>query len=154
MLRFTAPPAADAKKSPSRGRASSSDSSSSSTSSSDTEEGSTQVPTGSDPPAPVYEEYMSSPDSQAVGPEIGLAGSQQLLGLLEKVLAATSAPQQQEQPSPQEHQQAVAASPPKKQKVGGGGSERKPPPKTKKQLEEELSTIRDKLADITELLKP
>jgi len=106
---------------------------------------------------PVYEEYMSSPPTSqqpsstlADAPEDGTKNLVQVLERLEKALnqQQTQTAETSGSPPPQS-----GPSPSKKVKSAGGSASSQSSAKTKKQLEEVFATVRDKLHEVSELLK-
>jgi len=110
---------------------------------------------------PVYEEYMSSPPTSqqpsstlADAPEDGTKNLVQVLERLEKALnqQQTQTAETSGSPPPPPPPQS-GPSPSKKVKSAGGSASSQSSAKTKKQLEEVFATVRDKLHEVSELLK-
>jgi len=108
---------------------------------------------------PVYEEYMSSPPTSqqpsstlADAPEDGTKNLVQVLERLEKALnqQQTQTAETSGSPTPPP---TSGPSPSKKVKSAGGSASSQSSVKTKKQLEEVFATVRDKLHEVSELLK-
>ena len=154
MLRF------ESSQQPTANSPRSSSSSSSSTLSDPSDHSDSESTNKPDSTLPVYEEYMSSssPTSQQPSstltdaPEDGTKSLVQVLERLEKALnqQQTQTAEVSSSPPPPP---TSGPSPSKKVKSAGSSASSQSSVKTKKQLEEVFATVRDKLHEVSELLK-
>ena len=158
MLRF------ESSQQPTANSPRSSSSSSSSTLSDPSDHSDSESTNKPDSTLPVYEEYMSSssPTSQQPSstltdaPEDGIKSLVQVLERLEKALNQQQQTQTAEvssSPPPPPPPPTSGPSPSKKVKSAGSSASSQSSVKTKKQLEEVFATVRDKLHEVSELLK-